>query len=222
MVSEYTEKTIFSSKAEMYEECRLTVCELPGILNVRFSFDAKSEITEVHILSDMSRSPKQILRDVQSLMFARYNLILDRRIVSIAQINSETKKREARNIRLICDRVDLSVTKESCAATVVLADGDDDYSGSASSTNSFFGKRRIIAEATLTAVKKYVKDDAAFSIADVKRIDMGDRAVDVVLVASNTEGRCDILVGAACDPTDESLSVAKATLDAVNRKVQLI
>lgn len=216
---DYKEKA-FTNKSELYEDCRLTICELPGVLNARFSFDERGEVSEIHILSDLSRSPKQVLRDVQSTMFAKYNLALDRRIVSIAQVQTGIKKTAPRQARLVCDRVDLSVSKDNCTATVVLVNDQSEFAGTATAGNTAYGKRRIVAEATLSAVMKFLHDDSAFSLVDIKSVTSNDMNIELAVVSSNAHGKCEMLVGAAVDLQDTSFSVAKATLDAVNRRMQ--
>ena len=44
--------------------------KLPGVLSVEFVTEG-SAVREVHVLSDQSRSPKQIVRDVQSALLAQ-------------------------------------------------------------------------------------------------------------------------------------------------------
>ena len=59
--------------------------KLPGVLSVEFVTEGPV-VREVHVLSDQSRSPKQIVRDIQSALLARFQLDLDHRIISVAQI----------------------------------------------------------------------------------------------------------------------------------------
>ena len=45
--------------------------KLPGVLSVEFVTEGPV-VREVHVLSDQSRSPKQIVRDIQSALLARF------------------------------------------------------------------------------------------------------------------------------------------------------
>jgi len=216
------ENKVFNTKSEVFEDCQKTISSLPGVLNVRFSYSDNGDLTDIHVLSDITRSPKQVLRDIQSTMFAKYNLVLDRRIVSIAQLQSANTTRGSRSVRLICQRVDISSTKEEVTATVVLETGDEEFTGRAVYANTPYGRRRIVADATLNAVKEYLHDSNRFTVLDVKELETADLKVQVVLVSSNAVGNNEVLVGAAGDPKDSMYAVAKATLDAVNRKLQIL
>lgn len=74
--------------------------KLPGVLNSKLIFDGE-DITEVHILSDFSRTPKQLVRDIQSLFMARFNRELDHRIISIAQIDLNCPDRSSIDLQLM-------------------------------------------------------------------------------------------------------------------------
>ncbi len=66
--------------------------KIPGVRSVRVVGQQHPE--EIHIVSSGERSPKQMVRDVQSLASAGFGLAIDHRIVSIVQLD------EAREIRL--------------------------------------------------------------------------------------------------------------------------
>jgi hypothetical protein len=42
------------------------------------------EIREIHIVTSSSRPAKQIVRDVQTLLLARFHRVIDHRVVSVA------------------------------------------------------------------------------------------------------------------------------------------
>ena len=68
------------------EEYQELLSKIPGILNVRIIADADNNtLTEIHVLSNTSRSPKQIARDIQSALLASYNIRMNHKIISIAR-----------------------------------------------------------------------------------------------------------------------------------------
>ena len=77
------------------EDWKSLISRLPGVLGVEFTL-TDGVVREVHVLSDQSRGPKQIVRDVQSAMLAKFQVELDHRIISVAQIPGslrETRRR---------------------------------------------------------------------------------------------------------------------------------
>ena len=71
------------------EEYQALLNQLPGIINSKIIVDEEGNLIEIHILSDTGRSPKQIVRDVQSALLANNNLKVDHKIISVAQIEGK-------------------------------------------------------------------------------------------------------------------------------------
>ncbi|MGH2819956.1 MAG: hypothetical protein ACRDJ5_04805, partial [Actinomycetota bacterium] len=60
---------------------------VPGVRSARVAgVDAP---TEIHIVASLARSPKQLVRDVQSLASAGFGMPIDHRIVSVVQLEEE-------------------------------------------------------------------------------------------------------------------------------------
>ncbi|HBG76100.1 MAG TPA: hypothetical protein DDW86_03980, partial [Clostridiales bacterium] len=60
------------AELESIEEYQQLLNKIPGVLSSRIITDDHSNITDVHVLSTTNRGPKQIVRDVQSAMLAKY------------------------------------------------------------------------------------------------------------------------------------------------------
>src|SRR5204862_2662202 len=61
--------------------------QIPGIKAASVVTGPDAMPTEVHVLATTDKSPKQVVRDVQSLAMARYDLDIDHRIVSVVQFD---------------------------------------------------------------------------------------------------------------------------------------
>ena len=125
--------------------------KLPGVLSVEFVTEGPV-VREVHVLSDQSRSPKQIVRDIQSALLARFQLDLDHRIISVAQIILPTVVQR----RLICDKLELSTGRSGVDVAVSLRVGDVYHKGVARSDLSSAGRNRAIAQATTDAINQFL------------------------------------------------------------------
>lgn len=66
--------------------------KVPGITAARVV--GNEEPTEIHIVADLRRHPKQIVRDVQSLASAGFGIPVDHRIVSIVQLEEDASRSE--------------------------------------------------------------------------------------------------------------------------------
>lgn len=194
------------------------VVQLPGILSVEFVLE-DNIVREVHVLSDQSRAPKQLVRDIQSALFAQFQLDMDHRIISVAQIPSIPMGEQR---RLICDRLELSSARNGCEASVSLRLGDRNGSGTSLSDLSVAGRSRAIAQATVDAINCFLTAGCRFYLEDTRSLAMGNRTAVLVGLRLENSGRTEELLGACFQGDDPNFSVATATLDAVNRRLLLL
>ena len=190
---------------------------LPGVLGAEFALE-NGAVREVHILSDQSRGPKQIVRDIQSAMLAKFQVELDHRIISVAQIPGSCLRREGQR-RLVCERLELSAGRDGSAAVVHLSLDGSPYVGRSACDLSAAGRMRAIAQATVEALNLLLSPECRFVLDDVRRTPMGDRQAVLVGLHLKRSGKTEALLGACYEGEDPNFSAALATLDAVNRRL---
>jgi hypothetical protein len=66
-----------------------SIRQIPGVRAASVVTDAQAQPREVHVLAAPGKPAKQIVRDVQSLAMAQFDIDLDHRIVSVVQIEDE-------------------------------------------------------------------------------------------------------------------------------------
>ena len=189
--------------------------QLPGVLSVEFVTEG-SAVREVHVLSDQSRSPKQIVRDIQSALLARFQLELDHRIISVAQIPGLPT---AMQRRLICARLELSAGRDGVDMAVSLRIGDVYHKGVARSDRSSAGRNRAIAQATTDAINQFLGDGCRFCLDELRQVPIGGQMAVLVWLRLEQAGKAESLLGACYLGEDPNFSVALATLDGVNRRI---
>lgn len=202
-----------------------TYCEyimkLPGVMNANVVFE-DSEITEIHILADTARTPKQIVRDVQSLFMAQFNREIDHKIVSVAQIDYDINPKETkRNApRFAIDAVTVSKKKDHTDIDVSLSLDGKNFIGKQSCMNDRFDVFRGIAVATLGAVVQPTDRIQTYSVLDVRFIEMaGDRLAIVCISLTPNGNHASRYCGTAFTCGDDDVALVKATLDAINRVI---
>jgi hypothetical protein len=78
-------------------------CRIPGVTATRVVLDDSGVPREIHILATPAKPAKQVVRDVQSVAMATFNLELDRRIVSVVQLDSAHGLGSTRTVELDVD-----------------------------------------------------------------------------------------------------------------------
>ena len=205
------------AELESIEEYQQLLNKIPGVLSSRIITDDHSNITDVHVLSTTNRGPKQIVRDVQSAMLAKYNVSVDHKIISVAQI--EDKSVTKREIRLVIESIKMQSEQGKVMASVILSSDDQTFEGIASGGNSARGRMRVAVSATLQAIHRFLNKDFVFLLSDAVEVQLADRQAIVVSILHIADFGEEYLCGSAMIKGNDDDAVVKATLDAVNRRL---
>ncbi len=196
------------------------VCRLKDVIAVSVVPDANGSVAEVHILTGSARSPKQVVRDVESAVMARLGIALDHKKISVAQVDDGSSQYD--HSRLKFSDVSIAFNGSRTEATVRLARDGTVHSGSANGTTSPTAQMKLIATATLRAIEDSGLSETSLVLEDVEEVNVGGRRVAVVLVNMITNRGEEMLTGSALIKQDLWKGVVNATLDAVNRRLCLV
>ena len=180
-------------------------------------------IQEIHILADPSKTPKQLVRDIESTIMAQFGIPIDHKKVSIAQLGREAISAEeppdATTPRARIHSVQTQVMGVRAVATVHLELEGEMYTGTAEGPASTTGRRRLVASAALNAVEQYTVGTFGFALEDVAIVTLGRERVAVTCVILVTPLGEQALTGCASVRQNENDSLVRATLDAINRRL---
>ncbi|WP_426561857.1 hypothetical protein ACPPVT_15750 [Angustibacter sp. McL0619] len=213
---------------------------LPGVQAVSVVTSALGVPTEVHVLASPGKSPKQVVRDVQSMAMTAFEMDIDRRIVSVVQIGqqegaptavlvtpsgpdtNEVDALEAMTdgsasvIRPIVQRISLTSTRTSSSANVVIRMGSDEFTGEVTGAGSAAARAWVVAEAAVQAVSELIGTGCEVESAQV--VASGSREVAVVVLVLQVPRVGEhVLTGSALVRTYADDAVVRAVLDALNR-----
>jgi hypothetical protein len=218
--------------------------QIPGVRAASVVTGPDAQPTEIHVLADRLKPAKQVVRDIQSLAMARYDLDIDHRIVSVVQIDdgdapalrlavpplSSLGSTDTVDVtdsapapvetspRPLVDAVVVRTSHSEAEVTVTLAFGGDVFIGSASGSSAIASRPRIVARATLDALGELLGTPADVEHSTVLPVGSRSVAVSVLLVQVPRTGE-QILSGSAVVRGDESDAVARSVLDALNRRL---
>ncbi|NIM05931.1 MAG: hypothetical protein GTO55_06565 [Armatimonadetes bacterium] len=199
-----------------------TIRRLRSVVSARVRGNEKGEIEEIHVVTDDSRHPKQVSRDIESLLLSELGLRVDHRKISIAQLREPGLLAGESRLKFL--RVDLSMNRADTEIKVSLGAGEDIFSGTSRSERSE-AQLEAVAQATAAAVNEYVQcsGEGAVRGSEVRAVlrTVAPRVGEIVTVAIRLAGPQgdENLVGSALIKDSAWQAVAYATLNALNRKM---
>ncbi|TFZ39681.1 hypothetical protein E4100_07640 [Soehngenia longivitae] len=189
--------------------------QIDSVISSKIIIGEANQIEEIHIVSNGIRNPKQIARDVESVLLANFDYKIDHRKISIAQLDDIDIRKIKPRLKLNGISKETSGNKANVKVSILKA--DEEFVASKSGINSNRNIERMLAEATVMAVEDSLGINDLFIVEDIRNLMIASVQVVVVLVSSLINGQEIILSGSSVVKNDYYLSVAKATLDSINR-----
>lgn len=189
--------------------------QLKSVDYCKILLDENDEIKEIHITSGSDRSPKQVSRDIQSVLISQFGLEVDYKKISVAQIRSSTC--DSKDIRLKVKSIEYSVDEMKVYIKVTLEKDDIIYYGQSQGPYTANNVLRLLAIATLRAVENCFDSGEMFVLEEITNISISGKNIIFAVVNALFGDKEQILCGSAFVQNDNKETAVKATLDAVNR-----
>ena len=205
---------------------------VPGIREASVCTTADAHPIEVHVLAGGVKPAKQVVRDVQSVAMAQFDLDIDHRIVSVVQIPDDAveagdagapaaasePEREEAVPRPALTSITTTKSEGETVVDVTMAIGREVFTGHATGPSGPAHRPRIIATATLGALVELLGIPAQVESAQI--LDVGMRQVAITTLSLTIPRLGDqALCGSALVRGDEEDAVARSVLAAVNRRL---
>jgi hypothetical protein len=171
----------------------------------------------MHILANTLRAPKEIVRDIESILLTSFDYRIDRKVISIAQIETEDCD-PIKRIKLGGISLDVQANMLECKVKLIYE--EEEFFVSQVGIKTASNRKKIVAKATIDAIEKILGQIFIFDVQDVittTNRDITFISVLVNMVINETE---ETMVGSAIVKNDVNEAIAKATLAAINRRVQ--
>ncbi len=213
------------------------LCRLPDVTTARVVADADGGIAEVHILSLPDKPAKQVVRDVQSAALALMGIDVDRRVVSVVQLDapepapdpgpppvfshegSDGAPRTADG-RVCLEAVRSDRRGLQCSAEVALRRSERRAVGVGEGLVARNTVLRIVAQATMDALRKLEPAAVRADVDTVAILRVGEASVAVTTVVVMVPPYEEIISGSAVvRPAGEMDAVVRSVLDATNRRL---
>lgn len=202
------------------------IASISGVSAAKVVTDDEGRIVEIHVLADTGKSPKQIVRDIQSGTMAAYGIPVDYKTISVAQVEPDLRAAAAPRSaavltvpRLLCAGLSVRTDRTGIEVSVTLELGGKRYDGSAKAPPNERGRRTAAANACLDALHVYLGGQGILQLVEIQRFRIAGLDAYAVAVGFLEGERETILLGSApvrAETTDDD-AVVHAVLDALNR-----
>jgi hypothetical protein len=206
-------------------EVEREICRLPDVSIARIVADAVGRVTEVHVVAHPGKHPKQLARDVQSVALASFGLEIDRRVISVVQLGRAPDLQTG--VVGIARPSIIAITAEASGlrslVRVTLARDEDEAVGFAEGSVAISARHRLVATATIDALRQLDPVAECLDVDHAQIVRVGSLDVAVVTMVFVTPPTEQTVSGSAIvRPHQEADAVARAVLDATNRRLQFL
>jgi hypothetical protein len=191
---------------------------IDGVDAAKVILDHRDDVAEVHLVGTSARRPKQIVRDIESLFYAEFGIHVDYRRISFVRVGPERAPSSGRRLRFVSA---MALAPED-RVRVTLQNNEERYEGTATLSVAPEEDEPVacaIANATLSALQQAVPPGVRLTVRNVMTVATGGQTIALVIILAYTARGEERLTGSCIVGSDICEAAAKATLDAVNRRL---
>ncbi len=208
------------------EDIEKSLKDLSDILFAKIVLSEDRDIKEIHIITKDSSNPKGITRDIESFLLAKYNIQVDYRKISIAQVKDKEIKDELMkeeesesSLRLKFSDIKAGAIGNQFEVCVKLESNGKIYEGKVSGKNWGENQEYLVAKAALEGISSYLEGSIFFQVDEIKKIELDSKEILIISINLIDSKRKENLVGSTVIKDDLNKAVVKAILKATNRRV---
>ena len=190
------------------------IAQLPKVQGVRI-ISGEAGIEEIHIISGTDIAPKSLVRNVVTMLLVRFGVRLDHRCLSIVQSDAKPYVQVGRPV---ISRVTTPADGEPREIAVELRSGGSSVEGRhmlAGAESEMDGG----CLALIDAIEKLLGRHHVVELCETKSVMLKDSELVVVLVTWHGSQVDESFNGSALAERGRADAAARATLDAINRKL---
>ncbi|WP_052666171.1 hypothetical protein [Nitriliruptor alkaliphilus] len=191
---------------------------VPGVIGARVVPGFERQVDELHVLTDLEKAPKQAVRDVQTVLMARFGVPTDHRVISVVQLDEQRIGGPSAS-RVTIDHVAVTHAGLEVRAEVALRDGDAELVGVGDGPSTPAGRHRAVGRATLDAVRTLLGDEQVVELEGTDVTEVLGHRVAISLVQFRAARGEHTVAGSALVRDATADAVARSVLDALNRTI---
>ena len=203
------------------EELEKVLTSLDGIEKAKVIVDEDTgEMKEIHVLSSVDKSSKQIVRDIETAILTIVGERIDRRIISVAQMSGKYLKSGEKNENVDKFRIDSVGFSEDgieIEVNVGITKGSAMKEISKRGGKSFKNVLKLSAESAIEAIEGLMTSEIRLTLDEIREVSTGEKRFFLgVMTVLKVGGMSKELVFAGAIGFNPVKNVAEAVVDKVN------
>ena len=213
-----TDATLSIPAAPAASDFELTLSQIKGLFASRVVLDQQRTVSEIHVVASSSRKPKQVVRDIETLLYVKHGVKVDYRKISLVFLD------DSQHLCVSVARPEIrEVIEENLGSQrrirVKIQGGGKVVTGEAREAVGNPTPFHTAANATIEGIEKLMGHYMDVRLENVGTMRLESREVLLVVLSCLVEGREETFVGASFVWSRVHESAARATLDALNRRI---
>ncbi len=208
-------------KATRFREIERLLGCVRGVMSARLNLNSHGGVEEVSLVARDNRAQGEVLEDVLAVFQTQLGIEIEPAAVKMALVYQDDQP-ESSSGRLRLERITGRQTGEMLRVAVQISGGGQIHFGWAEGRLGQNANLRLVSGAALQAIGNHLGNVDVFALEKIVPVDFGDRRAIAVSLAFRDFGGEEFFDGLSTITTFEAEAAARATLDAVNRRVRFV
>lgn len=195
------------------------IYQVRGVSAVRLVAEQGGPIEEIHVVGTPERHAKQIVRDIESILYVRGGIRVDHRKISLVQIPDAVVHPAPPRLQLVEVRQENQASNTSVSVTLQLRERQFQGVGTNRPGQSV-ELYLLTAYATIHALNELLGAHGQLHLERLQRQQFGSMEVYLSHLSYDSDTSSETFLGVSVLRDDELLAVARSVLDAANRRVE--
>lgn len=193
------------------------IAQVRGVIAARVVLDTHQQIDEIHVVGSPERSAKQTVRDIESALFVQGRIRVNHKKISLVQLLEQTIRPTIERVRLIT--IVETAGPQRPTHTVTLAIGERQVRGEYTPSTDDITADQSVAFATLSALSQMIVLSNRLELEHIQHQQLGQNEICLALITRIEDDLVESMLGVSIVRKERSTAVARAVLDAVNRRL---
>ena len=198
-------------------DLELTIAQVQGVYAARVVSTLR-EPSEIHIVASTARSPKRLVRDIETLVFVKHGIRIDYRKISLVQLEERDLLRMPLTRPEIRQVIEDNLGEQRRIRVEIQGAGRVVH-GEASERIDHPMPFHTAARATISCIEQLIGHHMDVRLENATSLRLDSREIALIVLTCLVQDREETFVGASFVGMRPTEAAARATLDALNRRI---